>query len=70
MELICFVVGILVGMTVVYTTKPYDRPSGTFVIDFSDPMKDVCRIEFDESIENIYTKKSIVLNIKTYDSHE
>ena len=70
MELICLVVGVILGMTVIYITKPYDRPSGTFVIDFSDPMKDVCRIEFDESIENIYMKKSIILNVKTYDSHE
>lgn len=70
MELICFIVGVLVGMTVIYITKPYDHPSGTFVIDLSDPLKDVCRIEFDESIDDIYMKKSIVLNVRTYDSHE
>lgn len=60
-------VGILLGGLITYfaITKMI-KPSGTFVIDLSDPMKDVCRFEMDESLDSIYSKKYIVLNVKTY----
>lgn len=66
-----FLIGIFVGFIscgiLVYIAFRLVRKksSGTFIIDFSDPMKDVCRLELDESIDSIYEKKRIVLNIKT-----
>lgn len=66
--LIAVVVGMLVGSFITYFITKHDiKPSGTFVIDVTDPEKDVCRFEMDESLESIYSKKSIVLNVKTYD---
>lgn len=60
-------VGILLGGLITYfAITKMTKPSGTFVIDLSDPMKDVCRFEMDESLDSIYSKKHIVLNVKTY----
>ena len=70
MEFVVFVIGIFVGglmFWLFFDRKKPIKPSGTFVIDFLDPVKDVCRIELDESIDNIYTKKEIVLRVKTYE---
>lgn len=45
---------------------------GTFHMDFSDPNKDVCRLDFDEDINKIYKRKYIILKVETKDadSHE
>ena len=43
------------------------KPSGTFVIDLRDPEKDVCRMEMDESLNDIYEKKQIILNVRVYE---
>lgn len=44
--------------------------SGRFVIDFSDPMKDICRLELDEDLNSIYIKNRISLDIVTLGSQE
>ena len=62
-----FVIGIFVGGLLFWLFIDRKKPSGTFVIDFSDPLKDVCRLELDESINDIYHKKNILLKVKTYD---
>lgn len=62
------VIGFLIGCLIFHLTiKISHKPSGTFIIDFSDPMKDVCRFEMEESLDSIYQKKQIVLNVKTFD---
>ena len=61
------IVGAMIGFWLsYYVIKIDNKPSGTFVIDVSDPMKDVCRFEMDESLDSIYSKKRIVLNVRTY----
>ena len=65
--LIMLVIGMIVGGGIMYFTLLNEfKPSGTFVIDLSDPMKDVCRMEMDESLDSIYSKKQIVLNVNTF----
>ena len=65
--LIMIVIGMIIGGGITYfTVLKENKPSGTFVIDLSDPMKDVCRMEMDESLDSIYSKKQIVLNVKTF----
>ena len=63
-----FLFGLFAGLIAVgiceYIAYKIKKPSGTFVIDFRDPEKDVCRLELDESIDEIYTKKQIILKIK------
>ena len=71
MEILLFmvigVVGVIIGFWLtLFVTKKHDKPSGTFVIDLTDPMKDICRFELDESLESIYSKTQITLNVKTY----
>lgn len=71
MEVLLFmivgIVGVIIGYWLAYfTIKMDNKTSGTFVIDLSDPIKDVCRFELDESLESIYTKKRMILNVKTY----
>ena len=64
--LIFLVAGIIVGSVITYfTINKNVKPSGTFVIDLSDPMKDICTFEMDESLDSIYSKKQIILNVKT-----
>ena len=60
-----FVIGIVAGIIVSYIFFQFAKrkPSGTFVIDLSDPMKDVCKLELEEDLETIYKKKQMILNI-------
>lgn len=66
-----FITGLLIGSSItliilgVYRHIKRIKPTGTFIIDLSDPMKDICRLELDESLENIYKKDQIVFNVKT-----
>lgn len=74
MEFISFIVGLIFGGIVMFMCGPRKKtkmnPSGTFVIDFSNPMKDVCRFELAEDLNSIYTKKQILLNVETHDLEE
>lgn len=62
-----FIVGIWVGLLLYYIFGVRKKPSGTFVIDLRDPEKDVCRLEMDDSLNDIYSKKQIVLNVRVYE---
>jgi hypothetical protein len=68
MELIIFVIGILVGLLLHYVFGERKKPSGAFVMDFRNPTKDICTFELYESIDSIYSKKHIYLQVKTYES--
>lgn len=65
-----FILGILVGSLLFYLFFERKKPSGTFVFDFSDMDKDVCRLELDDDIHDIYDKKRIVLNVKVYENSQ
>ena len=61
-----FIIGIFVGGLLFWIFVDRKKPDGRFIIDFSDPMKDVCRLELDKNINDIYPLKQIVLTVKTY----
>lgn len=65
-----FVVGIVVGMLLLFAFTERKKAAGTFFIDFTDPDKDVCRLELHENLNDIYTKKQITLNVKTFGDFE
>lgn len=65
-----FLIGIFVGGLLFWLIFDHRRPSGTFVIDFSDPVKDICRFELDESLNDIYGKHKIILRVRTIESQE
>lgn len=69
MNLLIFIVGVFIGCVLRYAFGERKKPSGSFVMDFSDPMKDVCRLELDEDINTLYSKKYITLNVKVYDEY-
>lgn len=60
-----FVIGLFVGGLLFWLFFERKKPSGRFVMDFSDPVKDVCRLELDESLDDIWSKKKIVLKVVT-----
>ena len=62
-----FIVGVWVGLLLFYVFGVRKKPSGTFVIDLRDPEKDVCRLEMDDSLNDIYSKKQIILNVRVYE---
>lgn len=62
-----FIVGIWVGLLLFYVFGVRKKPSGTFVIDLRDPEKDVCRLEMDDNLNDIYSKKQIILNVRVYE---
>ena len=59
-----FLIGIFVGALLYYVFGARKKPSGTFVMDFTDPMKDICRIELDDNLNTLYSKKHIILRVK------
>lgn len=66
-----FLFGLFAGLIATgiceYIAYKLKKPSGTFIIDFRDPEKDICRLELDESIDEIYEKKEITLRVQTFD---
>ena len=65
-----FAIGIIVGLLLYFVFGERKKSSGTFFIDFTDPNKDVCRLELSENLNDIYTKKQITLNVKTFGNFE
>ena len=66
MEYLLTLIGMISGFILGYIKFGRTKPSGTFVIDVSDPMKDICRLELGESLDSMFYKKSIVLTIEAH----
>ena len=66
LTILVFLIGVCVGVLIA-TILSSKKLSGTFIIDFSDPIKDICRLELDDNLETIYKKKRIVLKVQTHD---
>jgi hypothetical protein len=61
-----FVIGIFVGALLFWLLVDRKKPSGTFIIDCSDPMRDeFCTLDLHESLDSVWRKKKIVLKVKT-----
>ena len=71
-----FVIGIIVGFLIgatsfkLYTDEKNKKVSGSFIMDFTDPMKDICRLELEESLDSIYSKKRISLKVITHENSQ
>ena len=65
---VSFVIGIFVGALLLYIFLERKKPSGSFTIDFSDPAKDICRLDLEDDLNDIWTKKYIVLKVVTRSS--
>ena len=65
-----FIIGIIVGVILGvwgYVLAHKVTPSGTFIMDFSNPEEEFCKLVMDEDLNSIYTKKTIVLRIEAKD---
>lgn len=61
-----FLIGIFVGALLYYAFVERKKPSGVFTIDLSDPMvDDICGLTMYEGLNEISTKKRIILDVKT-----
>lgn len=62
-----FLIGIFVGGFLYWLLVDRKKPSGTLIIDLSDPMNDnIFSLEVHEDLNRIYNKKTVLLNVKTY----
>ncbi len=64
-----FLIGIVVGASLCYVFGLRKRVSGLFVMDFTDPLKDVCRIELFEDLNSLYSRKHIWLRVDVHEDN-
>ena len=62
-----FVIGIFVGGLLFWLFVDRKKPSGKIIIDFRDPGTTPLTLRLNEHIDDIYKKKSILLEVVTYD---
>lgn len=62
-----FILGLIVGVVIMHFYRRPPQPSGTFVMDFSNPDEEFCKLVMDEDLNSIYTKKSIILRVDAKD---
>lgn len=63
-----FVVGIFAGALLFWLFFGHKKASGTLVIDFSNPTKDVLRFDLNESLNTLCKKKHARVDIKFIES--
>ena len=69
MEGVTFVLGILIGLLLYYVFGARKKISGTFVIDTTDAMKDICSLDLHESLNSIYSKKQIIFDVRVIEDN-
>ena len=62
-----FLIGIFVGGLLFWLFVDRKKPSGRIIIDFRDVDKPPLTLKLDEHIDDIYSKKSILLKVETHD---
>ena len=62
-----FIIGMFVGGLMFWLFFERKKLSGKFVIDFTDPLKDICRLELDEDINRIATRKQMTLKVELHE---
>lgn len=68
-----FVIGIFVGALLCWLfvdVRKKPKPSGSFIIDVSNPEDETFRLEWDDSISEIYSKKYVILKIKVLEDSQ
>lgn len=66
MTIVLWLIGVGVGMLLYHILFDHDRAAGTFILDFTNPEKDVCKLDLEESLNTIYSRKYIWLRVKVY----
>ena len=62
-----FLIGIFVGGLLFWLFVDRKKPSGKIIIDFRDAGQTPLTLKLDEHIDDIWRKKSILLEVVTYD---
>lgn len=62
-----FVIGMFVGALLFYLFVDRKKSSGNLIIDCSDPMTEsLVTLDLHQSLDTIWSKKTILLKVKTY----
>jgi hypothetical protein len=70
MELIIGILGgAVAGALLVYILLSRKKPSGRFIMDFTNPAKDIFTVDLDDSFDDIYYKKHIVLEVQIFEDN-
>lgn len=64
-----FIIGIFIGALLYWVFAERKKPSGSFIIDLTNPEDETFRLEWDDSINEIYSKKYITLTVKVYEDN-
>lgn len=64
-----FLIGIFVGAFLYWVFAERKQASGSFIINMDDPMDETFKIEMYDSLNEIYSKKHIMLNVKVYEDN-
>jgi hypothetical protein len=62
-----FLIGIFVGGLLFWLFVGLKKPSGKIIIDFRDVAQTPLTLKLNEHIDDIYRKKSILLEVETHD---
>lgn len=62
-----FLIGMFVGGLLFWLFVDRKKPSGKIIIDFRDVAETPLTLKLDEHIDDIYAKKSILLEVETHD---
>ena len=69
MELLFMGIGIVIGGLLYYVLFDRDKAAGTFILDMTDPTKDICKLDLTESLNTVYSRKYIWLRVKVYEDN-
>lgn len=67
MNLVIFILGVLVGGVLYYVFCERKKPSGTVIIDFTEAAESPITLKLSESVNSIYVKKHIMLDVEFRD---
>lgn len=69
MNLVIFIIGIFVGALLYYVFAERKRSSGTVIIDLTESAESPIALKFSESINSIYSKKHITLDVEVHEDN-
>lgn len=61
-----FVIGILVGAFLFWVLVNHKKPSGTFIVNMTDPLDETFKLELYEGFETLCTKRKIHLDVQVH----
>lgn len=64
MEVVYLLVGVVIGAIVTYILHRRAEAVGTLEVDYTNPEADLFRLKIDEDLENLVTKKYVLIKVQ------